>query len=373
MLPVDEAYGRPADLSTVVEDRAGSSQVSFGVGSHPPSSIAQSEDTDSPAKKQARSRLMKTLLQRLFTASEDLRNHLIPVGDDRDDETWQVELESYEQAFSTYLGNYTESDNFIDPAYVLSKLGAPEGSHAWFTASKVISAANLTSFLLDLADIDPETDNTLHCLQRWDQIFPQFFVPIKEPDRADWMSNTGTVGFALEIRTQLLIATLRKFDGPEFDPLTLVGNIFFKGGTSADDVRRYLTGEDGSVGIKSLAGFNGQAPDWLLQPYKSQLQRLCFGPSGDQGMPNVEQLKENYPFNDFVDQLRLWAHNSFEEIKDAMSPMQPSAMFATPEAPSRRESQFTSDAMSQPIIRAPPGSATYGLPFRLLRFGVILN
>jgi hypothetical protein len=90
-------------------------------------------------------------------------------------------------------------------------------------------------------------------------------------------------------------------------------------------------------------------------------------------MPNVEQLKGNYPFNDFVDQLRLWAHNSFEEIKDAMSPMQPSAMFATPEAPSRRESQFTSDAMSQPIIRAPPGSATYGLPFRLLRFGVILN
>lgn len=371
-LPVDKAYDQPEDLSTVVEDRANSSQVSFGVGSHPPSSIAQSEDTDTPAKKLARSRLMKTLLQRLFTASDDLRNHLVTVSDD---ETWQVELESYEQAFSTYQGNYAESDNFIDPTYVLSRLGASAGSHAWITASKVISAANLASFLVDLADIDPETDDTLHCLQRWDQIFPQLFFPSKEPGRPDWMSSHGTFEHALQIRTQLLIATLRKFDGPEFDPLTLVGNIFFKSGTRADDVRRFLTGEDGSVGIKSLAGidFDGQPDDWLLERCNTQLQSLCFRLSGDQGMPNVEQLKEDHPFNVFVAELRTWAHSCFEEIKDAMTPLHPSAMFATPEAPSRRESQFTSDAMSQPIIRAPSGSATSVLSFRLLRFGVHLN
>lgn len=373
MFSVDEAYEQSADLSTVVEDRD-SSQGLFGVSSHPPSSIAQSEDNDTPGKKLARPRLMKSLLQRLFAASDDLRNHLAAVSNDND-EAWELELESYEQAFSTYQANYAESDNFIDPAYVLTKLGASVGSHTWFAASKVVSAANVASFLLDLAAIDPETDNNLHFLQRWDQIFPQLFFPGKEPGQPDWMEGRNTFEHALQIRTQLLIATLRKFGGSEFPPITLFGNIFFRDGTMADDVRKYFSGEDGSVGLKSLAGidFDGQLDDWVRDRYNAQLQALYFLLPEEQGTPNLVQLKMDNPFDVFVFGLRIWAHNCFGEIKDAMESLHPSAMFATPDTSSRQESQFTSGAVSQPIVRAPPGSVAYVLLFRLLRFSVLLN
>lgn len=308
------------------------------------------------------------LLQRLFTASDDLRNHLLSVSDD---ETWEVELESYQQAFATYQANYAESDNFIDPAYVLSRLGTPEGSHVWYTASKVVSAANVASLLDDLAAIDAEAEDTLHYLQRWDQIFPRFFFPRIEPGQPDWMASHNTFEHALQIRTQLLIATLLKFDGPEFDPFTLVANIFCGDGTSPDDVRKFLDRDDGSIRLKSLAGidFDGPQDDWLRGRYSSQLQSLCFLLSDEAGMPNLAPLKENHPFNSFADGLRHWAHSCFEEIKAAMQPLHPSAMFTTPEAPSVGGSQFNSDAVSQPIIRAPPGPVAYVLSLSVVDTG----
>lgn len=342
----------------MAEDVSGSPQSVFGARSHPPSSIAQSEDNDTPGRKMARSRLMKTLLQRLFAASDDLRNHLLK---ESSDEAWELEHEFYLQAFNTYLANYAEGDNFIDPDYVLSRLGASEDSHTWFTASRVVSAANVVSLLDDIAALDPETDDALHYLQRWDQIFPEFFFPRREPSQPYWMATHDTFEHALQIRTQLLIATLRKFDGPEFDPLTLVANIFCSDGASAEDLRKHLQGVDGSVRLKNVGGydFDGPVDDWLRERYNSQLQRVCLLLSDEEGNSSLARLREDHPFDVFADGLGIWAHTCFDEIKSALEPEQSSAMFVTPEPSLGRESQFGSEEVSQPIIRAPPGQATY--------------
>lgn len=311
---------------------------------------------------------MKTLLQRLFSASDDLRNHLLnPRGGD---ETWEVELESYRQAFATYQANYADADNFIDPTYVLSRLGAPEGSPVWYTASKVVSAANIAVLLDDLTTLHPDAEDILNCLQRWDQIFPLYFFPEKESGQPDWMTSQDSFDHALQIRTQLLISTLRKFDGPEYDPFTLVANIFCSHGTRPDEVRKFLNGDDGSLQLKSLAGIdlNGEEDDWLRERYVSQLQSLCFLLADEKGVPNnLAQLRADHPFNPFADGLGHWAHTCFEEIKAAMQAAPSSALFGSAGQGSVGGSQFDSQGISQPIVRAPPGQAAYVLPFRLLR------
>ncbi|KAL1871975.1 hypothetical protein VTK73DRAFT_1805 [Phialemonium thermophilum] len=352
------------NLSTVHEVGGETIQVQYEtVSPRPRSSVARSDINDTPGKKLARAKLMRTFLPRLFHASDEVQSHLLLPDHDED---WEVRLEVYAPVFTAYQSRYADSDSFISERYVLSQIDEPEGSAGRIYASRVVAAANIAALLLDLFETDEE--NVLNFLQRIDQIFPMYFFPEQEPGREEWMTNHDTFDLALAVRTQLLIATLHRFQefhGEQYDPLLLatnifvsdsVNNIFISGSVNPEEVRQALSeNDDGSLHFRSLAGVDlnsnleSDERAWLRRRYRAQFKALFDALSQENSGSALAQLDQDFPFAEFSRDLKAWAHACFHELKAHLQPRQASEGIA--------ESQYDSQGVSQPIIRAVPSSS----------------
>jgi hypothetical protein len=291
-----------------------------------------SEVAESPGRRAAKARLMKMFLPRLFTATVELQTHLFNYVDD---EGWHLEHQSFGLAFNTYKDNYVSSgDEYIIQDAVLNRLGAPAGTSSFHTMSKVLTAANITA-LLDEITFHRNEQQLLLVLQRLDQVFPLHFMPIRKPGQPEWMPMDESFEQALRIRTQLLVATLRKFQGEDYDHFTFVGNIFCADGSVNHDLQEILFDNEASLKFRPMAAIDLNEPHMggFRELYLGRLRDICAILLADNDSTYLMQLEDQYPFDSFIDGLKGWLNSSFAKIRASTHPQKTATSLASFEEP----------------------------------------
>lgn len=360
-----------------------------GSGSLRAASIASSQ-ASSASQRVARARLMKAFLPKLLTASDELRQHLSAAAEH--DEVWAAELDGYRHVFEGYRRHYAdESAPHIRADDVLHGIGAGPGDAPLAgSVTRAVAAANIVRVLDELVAAAAASSSSsfvdssggggggglLGVLQNLDGVFPDDFLP----DTTEAISQ-GTVGLALEVRTQLFVATVREYGTAEYDPFKLLARLFCSGSTAADQ-----TGEETVVLLaegpyRPLAGINlgHDGYEGLFALYSARITRIydALGDGGEQ--LDLAPLEREFPVGAFFERLLGWAQSSFENIneleraqRDAAQPP-PQAQRLPSESifvDAREEpqpdslhldsqSQSSSDAFSQPIVRASAAQKGY--------------
>ncbi|KAK3941906.1 hypothetical protein QBC46DRAFT_340023 [Diplogelasinospora grovesii] len=344
-------------------------------------------DSDVSASQQnARSKLMKAFLQRLFTAADDLFTHLCDEDADGT-EVWEAELQGYKVAFHAYRLPYV-SDNsspVITPSFVYERMGAEKGTPLFFEASKIISAANLAALLDEITHFDPADALQLRrLLQSWDSSFPGFFVP-EEPGNHSVMSDDDIVEQVLQIRVQLLILDLRAERTKVSAPLmslffALANRIFFEEEISADDMQMFLAGGDDSVRFKPVAHIDLNGSGYLRERYATRIRAIYtffHGDSDEDFSAAMGKVEEDQRLDDCLKNLRKFAEVCFDRIKATLQRPASSAAYMVSlaqypapgdgsRAESHAQSQLESEAMAPPFDSSRPRdrSLEYLLPLR---------
>ncbi|KXX82628.1 hypothetical protein MMYC01_200804 [Madurella mycetomatis] len=371
-LAVTDAYSSQAEPQKAVTASA------FGTPARATSIISELDDT--PSRKAARSRLMESMLPRLFTASDDLFAHLCE--DPVDAEMWEAERGGFKDAFDAYRARYVPdiSNPVVDPAYVADTMRLLRGSPMWHSVFRTVSAANLTSLLDEISSIHQQ--DPLPLLQAWDSVFPDFFVR-EDPDSNDDEIN-DFIEQVLTIRTQLSIFTLQKLQTESPAPFHArehVAKIWCDGNVSVEAVEAFLADNNDALQLKPIitgVGLDAHnlARDRTVTRFTSICKILPNTPVGGHTL-DLGQIYETYPFEEFVVNLRDFVKRYFKRIKtslqqgsasrDSLLPFAASASEASSRVDSQIRSQLETDAMAHAFDRAEPGDPSLSYNMDALR------
>lgn len=277
-----------------------------------------------PAGTQAVARLIKRFLPKLFDAADVVTNHLY-VQSDYD--TWNIEYSEYEEDFTHIRDRHFSSDNgFIDQSVVLQKADAANGNPAEaIDASEVVAAANIATLVCDLYHHRTENhpDNyILEQLWRWDHAFPTTFLPSSMPHGHQWTDSERDFAIALDLRTQIMVYTIKALLEQEDADFMETVTIWFHGvGTDDPRLVDVLKGQDdGTLPFRDIAGLS------LMLPQNSHYRKLCVERLGAVTVVlNTEddvtnRLKEMFNIEELLGpkgSLQNWCDHMFATIKDS--------------------------------------------------------
>ncbi|KAL2134197.1 hypothetical protein VTI74DRAFT_762 [Chaetomium olivicolor] len=368
LAPTDAFSSQPEPQSTGPQ-RTTPARV-FGTAGRAASTVSEMAET--PSQRAARTRLMNGMLDRLFTASDDLFTHLC--RDKADPEMWEAERAGYREAFEAYRSRYVPdpSNPVVDPAFVAQTMRLNEASPLWLKVSRVVSAANLASLLDDTASISQE--DLLPLLQDWDSCFPDFFISedLREADR-NVSTETGKliemlINQTLEIRTHLSISTFLKLQADRGGPSNAVeevARLWCDGNPSVEAVQDFLRGDKDALKLKVGAWSDSGAADldsqWTEIRFNAIFSQLLeHGPGAD-----PQRIYETFPLDNFVSSLRELVKTCFQKTKDALqqeysagrdASLPLGASDTASRADSQIRSQLETDALGHSFNRAGPGA-----------------
>lgn len=296
----------------------------------------------------AKSKLMSVMLPRLFSAADDLCEHLF--SNQEDEEAWEFERTGFKEALDAYRGHYVEesSDPAVDPVVVADTVQPDRTSPLWSRAFKIASTVNLATLLNDITVADSK--QLLPPLEGWNSTFPGFFIGVN-PDVFPTMVDRTAVQQALMIRTQLSIATLEALQEPgsaSFHPWEHVANIWCDGDVSVDSVEAFLGGNKDALQLHPI---ERDASEGAV--VQDQFASICSVLPNQvvEGALDLSQLHEKFPFSDFVYNLRAFVRERLTGIKTLFQHEHtyPSAASATG---SQIRSQLEGESVSQSFDQA---------------------
>ncbi|KAJ4298489.1 hypothetical protein N0V88_003519 [Collariella sp. IMI 366227] len=283
-------------------------------------SVMSREET--PSQRAARTRLMNFMLDRLFTASDDLFVHLC--SDRMDPEMWDAERLGFRDAFEVYRSHYVPdpSSPVVDLAFVAAMMRLNETSPAWHKASRVVSAANLATLLDDLTALHQE--DLLPLLQEWDSCFPDSFITEDIRDTGRNVSSEtrnlveNLIIQTLDIRTHLSVSTYLKLHADQSNPskpIEEVAKLWCSGNPSIEAVQDFLNGNKDAVHLKVGAWPDPGAADldsqWTGTRFNAVFSLLL-------SEADPQRIYETFSLDNFVGGLRELVKTCFGKIKDAV-------------------------------------------------------
>ncbi|KAL2261884.1 hypothetical protein VTK26DRAFT_3090 [Humicola hyalothermophila] len=375
-VPATEAYSSQPELQSSAPQNA---VLRHGFGTPPRAeSTASYGINDTPGRKAAQARLMKAMLPRFLTATNDLFKHLC--NDSLDHETWEAELLGYKDAFNAYRKHYVSdiSEPVVNPDLVVDTMGLDRASLDGKNVFRIVSAANLVSLLHDLSITDQR--DFLPLLQEWDSVFPDFFV-YKEPGSNDNEANEQIIDQVLMIRTQLSIFTLqicKSNSRAPFNPLEQIAKFWCEGDASAEAIEALSNNKD-AVPLRPIPAADREAAalarDRNMTRFTSICRMLPKEPVAghDLDLSDIQQL---YAFGEFVQSLRTFVTTCYTQIRASIQQGSPVGLdlplsLAPSDAGSRVGSQIRSqleaDAMAHSFDRAESGTPSLSYDMDALR------
>lgn len=337
----------------------------FGTPIRAASTIA-SEIDETPSRKVGRAKLMNRMLPRLFTASDELFTHLCT--DTADPEMWEIERRGFKNIFDVYRAHYVPdiSNPVVDPNFVVNTMRFDAASSLSNSVFKIVSAANLTSLLDEISPIHQL--DLLPLLQGWDSTFPEYFVP-EDFDNNDSSTNEQIIEQALMIRTQLSIFTLRKLQesATPFHPYEQVAKIWCDGDVSVEAVEAFLAGNKDALQLKPIPAMeHSEAASLARERNDRRFVSLCTMLRNQPVLGfnlDLSDIDQNYPFDEFVDNLRTFVRTCFGKIKASLqqgssasqNPLALPPSEGTSRADSQIRSQLENEAMAHGFDRAESG------------------
>ncbi|KAK4102709.1 hypothetical protein N658DRAFT_494745 [Parathielavia hyrcaniae] len=332
------------------------------------SSMVSSGVPDTSSQKAAKAKLMQVMLPRTSTATGDLFDHLC--SNSAHDEMWEAVYGGFKKVFNTYRSYYLVDvvDPVLDPAFVTGTMGIDRASPKWQMVVRIVSAVNIAAFLDDARTFDQLRD-PLPVLQEWDSTFSTFFT-YGEPDEAFGATmREQVIEHALMIRTLLSIFTLEKFqrESPTgFEPLPQLMRIWLDGDMSVDDVQAAVDHKRELLQLKPLAPSDFGAAAFARERSGTRFGSMWLELQKQAGQPslNLGELYEQYPQDEFLDNVQDFVKKSFGRIKvllhqgtsPARDPALPFAPDGNPRADSQIRSQLEADAMAHSYGGAEPGA-----------------
>jgi hypothetical protein len=288
---------------------------------------------------------MNAMLPRLFTAADDLFNHLC--SDQMDQEMWDVERLAFKKVFEAYRAHYLllEGDPVVAPAFVAGAMQLDKTSELWYKVLRVVSSANLATLLNDITPIKQE--QLIPLLQMWESNFYDSVVGVNNSDNA---MNEGIVEQILMIRTQLSIATLEHLhttnSGP-FHPFEKVAEFWCDGRVSLESVEAFLGNNKDALQLKPIVPANSEAAALARVRNPARFHSICTHLPNQliEGYNlNLNPLHDTYPLSEFVDNLRTFVKVCFARTK-ALLQQDFAQSDAASGAGSQIRSQLEADAM----------------------------
>lgn len=317
---------------------------------------------------------MNKFLERLYTSARDLLDHLIEP--DQDD-VWHAELPAFRGAFNSDREHYYRegSPYFLDLNYVLESLQADLSSTSGLAAARVIAAENVVSYLANIKATTlsgPESEMPLTMLQAMDNALGKVLVSLQACGIPRWADDRdrAALELALELRTQLFIATYKQFGSQQEDPLGLLAHVFCHPNAveNADD-EGSLRGLLDRGPYARLMGTDVNLAVYIRNHYQNRIKAILgtFEYEGnDRYNIIVTRLESEFSYDGFVDDVEDWVRETFDHIEDVRmnrnaSQQSPSLALGPREQSMEQsqadDSQTDSDLNSQPIVRGPPNSS----------------
>lgn len=317
------------------------------------STIFPSQAGDTPAKRVHRVGKMNSNLSKLLAASDDLCQFLSE--GDREDEDWDIELQATRAAYGAYRSYFVtdrKNDLVLKLSAILDLMGIDKESPEGQRTIRIIKLANLAS-ILEKIEVT-EQDDYLPLLQAWSEEFPHPFLA-DIPNDKNFIVLLGEN--ALMIRTQLAIYTLRALQAEgrmTRHPHLEVAGIWC---TNSDeltvDMIQTISKDGGasSLGLKPLTSSdNREVEERNVTRLKALCGQLDITEYAD-GTYSVDFSDVDFPFNNFREDLRSFAQQSFQRGRSALNHR---PQIAVSEAGSRVDSQIQSQLEADALAQVSP-------------------
>lgn len=329
---------------------------------------------ESPAQQKARFRLMNKFLDRLYTSSRDLLEHLL---EPEQDDVWHAELPAFRASFNGDREHYYRdgSPYFLDLNFVLGSLQSDTSTASGLNAARIIAIENVVSFFINIKATvlgGPESEMPLTMLQAMDSALGKVLVALQASGIPRWAGDREVTALelALELRTQLFIATYSQFGSQQDDPLGLLAHVFCHPNAveNANDATSLLELLDRGP-YSRLMGTDVNLAEHIRNSYHSRINTILeiVDYAGDDRFNViVSRLDGEFSYDAFVDDVESWVQETFDHIEEVRLgrnvPQQSPSLALGPREQSMEQSQLgdsqaESDIESQPIVRGPPTSS----------------
>lgn len=315
---------------------------------------------------------MAGMLSRLLTASDDLFTQLC--AGQENPEMWEMERQGYKTAFDAYRSHFVldASSPVVDAGFVADSMRLDRSSEAAARVFRIMSAANLASFLDEITRIDhQDLRDLLPLLQEWDAVFPDSFLGAPSDTIGNEMSG-AIIEHILMIRTQLSIFTLEKLKSEQlksenptsFHPLECVASIWCDGDVSADMVHAFLDNNKDGLQLKPILEADSDEANLASDRSATRFDSICKllpNEPVDGNNLDLSQLHNNFPLDEFLANLRTtFVTECFARVRTLIQ-QSPGAGFSaagpsgdTSRADSQIRSQLETEAMAHSF---PPNDA----------------
>lgn len=271
-----------------------------------------SEETDEDSQHREAVELRENALDSLWHTSEGLAKLLRNPKPRK--HAWQSLLSIHRGSWANYRALFADRDELvIDLHNVVESLGS---EYQW-KARAIIVGANATAVLEAFSDVVLHQDDPFAVFVSLDEDFPAPFCP-----STDWVENITEedIDLALDIRTQKLIASLKRLEDDRKIPVDIASDIFCAVEASVDGAESLQHGPYKGIDGRETERFAERAR-FILHLIENKsvaeaIQRL------DEAFPLEGPLdgfqKETDNGDEFVNKIHKWCGKIIDDVKEVL-------------------------------------------------------